>query len=113
MNTARFSVRAKTGYGFGHLAPRDRGLIGDFATLEEATRAKDEFDAAAEKTNHGAAFDYAQITDLNDEHAVVGFGCYGNGQRITSIRPILALCVDHDVLFRGTRDQCAAYVAGA
>jgi hypothetical protein len=111
MSTARFTVLAKTGYDFGHLAPRDRGLIGVFDNVAEAIAARDAFNAAAKPTNHGAAFDYAEIYDREDEHAVVGFGHYGNGQRITSVRPILALAASDDVLFRGTRQQCATFCA--
>lgn len=111
MNTARFTVRAATGYDFGHLAPRDRGIIGSFESLTAAKVARDAHRALHADKNHGAAFEYAEIVDRDDEHAVIGYGHYGNGQRVIGVRPVLALAEGDDVLFRGSRRACEAFKA--
>ncbi len=111
MQSARFTVIAKTGYDFGHLTPRARSVLGEFDHLAEARAARDAYEASKLNTNDGAAFEYAEIIDRDDEHAVVGFGCYGDGQRITGVRPVIAVASADDVLFRGTRQQCEAFRA--
>lgn len=108
---SRFLVVAKTGYDFGHLAPRDRGVIGQADTIEAARALRDSYASSKRDTNSGAAFAYAVIVDRADEHAVVGFGRYGDGSRITSIRPLEAISASDDVLFRGARAACQAFRA--
>lgn len=108
---SRFTVIAKTGHDFGHLAPRHRGVIGQAESLEEARLLRDSYAASHAATNSGAAFSYAAIVDSEDEHAVVGFGRYGDGSRITSIRPLESVAPADDVLFRGTRAACQAFQA--
>lgn len=108
---SRFTVIAKTGYDFGHLAPRYRGVIGQAESIEAARLVRDSYAASHATTNSGAAFAYAAIVDSEDEHAVVGFGRYGDGSRITSIRSLEAIAPTDDVLFRGTRAACQAFQA--
>jgi len=107
----RFIVRAQTGYDFGHLAPRDHGVIEQTDDLAAARAARDAYANSHRSTNSGAAFAYAMIIDRQDEYAVIGLGHYGNGQRITSVRPILAVAASDDVLLRGSRAECSTFAA--
>lgn len=106
MTNTRFTVCAKTGYDFGHLIPRPLGVIGRFDTLAAAVQAQVAYNAQHRGANDGAVFDYAEIIDAEDEHALVGHGYYGDGSRVTSVRPLVALAASDDVLFRGSRQEC-------
>lgn len=101
----RFSVREKVGYDAGS-GVRDFGLIGEADTLDEARAIRDKHTARIKGGNTAAAYAYAEIEDRLDEHAIVGYGEYGDGSRITSVRPVIALSKDDDVLFRGSRQEC-------
>lgn len=106
----RFVLRSKTGYDSGHLKPRDHGIIGEFDTMAEVVQARNEHNAKYAKTNDPAIFNYATIIDREDEHAVVGRGYYGNGQRVTSVLPCLSVHASDDVLYRGSKQDCNNFV---
>lgn len=102
---SRFVVRAKVGYDNG-AGTRDLGVIGESNDLKEAKAIRDKYRDDKAIHNTQAAYDYAEVEDRLDEHAVVGFGKYGNGTRITSIRSVISLCETDDILFRGSHQEC-------